>query len=280
MNIHNKKYFILFKILLILVIIISLYYFNVSCKIIDKFNDYKIINLEEFEEKIYSQNGEDGITMKLIELIYDNPKNKIYVEFGVENGNECNTRILRENYQWQGLLMDGSYENNDINLKKEYITQHNIIDLLRKYNIPNNINLLCVDIDYNDFYILKEILSKFICDIIICEYNATHLPDEDKIVIYEANTNWDGTNYFGASLLSFKKLANLYNYSLVYCNKNGVNCFFVNNDIIKNKNLKFNNIDSIEKIYRKSNYGTGPNDGHTQDLKNRIFISFDEAIQK
>jgi hypothetical protein len=57
--------------------------------------------------------------MKLCELIYDygNSHNKFYVEFGVENGFECNTRILREKYNWKGLQMDGGNENKNINLK-------------------------------------------------------------------------------------------------------------------------------------------------------------------
>lgn len=53
------------------------------------------MDLNEFEKKIFSQNGEDGITMKLVELIYgDDHQNNYYVEFGVESGMECNTRIL------------------------------------------------------------------------------------------------------------------------------------------------------------------------------------------
>ena len=61
------------------------------------------MDLSLFENKIFSQNGEDGITMKLVDLIYNcDNNNKYYVEFGVENGNECNTRILREKYNWKG----------------------------------------------------------------------------------------------------------------------------------------------------------------------------------
>lgn len=74
------------------------------------------MNLNNFEQKIWSQNGEDGITMKLIELL-DINEQKFYVEFGVENGNECNTKILRE-LKWDGLIMDGGYENKNINLQK------------------------------------------------------------------------------------------------------------------------------------------------------------------
>ena len=132
----------------------------------------------------------------------------------------------------------------------------------------------------NDFYCLNRILENYRCDIIICEYNATHLANEDKIVIYEPNGMWDGSNYFGASLLSLYKLGEKYNYSLVYCNQNGVNSFFIHNDIIKNNNLQIKNIGDIENIYRPARYNNGPNGGHPQDPYNRQFISFDEAINR
>jgi hypothetical protein len=237
------------------------------------------MDLSLFENKIFSQNGEDGITIKLIELIYNgNNDNKFYIEFGVQNGIECNTRILREKYNWKGLQMDADNENDSINLKKEFITKENVVELFRKYNIPQKINVLSVDIDFNDFYCLKEILANYECDIIICEYNATHLANEDKIVIYDKNGRWDGSNYFGVSLLSLDKLGKKYNYSLIYCNKNGVNSFFIHNDILKNKNLEFKNIGNITEIYKPALYGSGPNGGHPQDTYNRQFISFDEAI--
>ena len=237
-----------------------------------------IMDLSQFEKKIFSQNGEDGITMKLIELIYDDPQNKYFVEFGVYDGKECNTRLLREKYNWKGLQMDGGHEDISINLRKEFITKENILELLVKYNVPQTINLLSVDIDFNDFYCLHEILKKYECDIIICEYNATHLPSEDKIVKYDKNGQWNNTNYFGASLLSLYKLGRKYNYSLIYCNNNGLNCFFMRDDIIKTKNIVFNNINSIDSIYRGPAYGYGPRGGHYIDTLNRTYISFEDAI--
>jgi hypothetical protein len=44
-----------------------------------------MINLEEYEKKVFSQHGEDGVTEKIIELVYgpNNSNNKLYVEFGV-----------------------------------------------------------------------------------------------------------------------------------------------------------------------------------------------------
>jgi len=236
-----------------------------------------VIDLELYEKKVYTQHGEDGITMKLIDLIYDNNNNKYYVEFGVESGIECNTRILREKYNWDGLQMDGSNENSSFNLKKEFITKENIIGLFKKYNVPSVINLISIDIDFNDFYCLKEILINYKCDIIICEYNATYLPNEDKIIIYNKDGRWDGSNYFGLSLLALDKLGKKHGYTLVYCDRSGTNAFLINNDILKLKKLNFKNIDDITKIYRLPMYGNGPNGGHPQDPLNRKFITFDEA---
>lgn len=237
-----------------------------------------LINLNDYEKQIYSQNGEDGITEKIIDLIYGNDKNnKYYVEFGVETGIECNTRFLREKYNWNGLLMDGGYEDTYINLQREFLTKENIVDLFKKYNVPKHINLLCVDIDFNDFYLTKEILKEYEADIIIVEYNSTPLANEDKIVIYNSTQMWDRTNYFGASLLSYTKLLNKYDYTLVYCDKNGVNAFYINNKFINeiNRILYAGNID---EIYRPGNYGTGPNGGHQQDPHNRKYLTYDEAI--
>lgn len=268
------------KVMEIYILIIILILFIIIYKLSKKINNENFeIDLSYYENKIFSQNGEDGITIKLIELIYDgDSKNKFYVEFGVENGMECNTRILREKYNWNGLLMDGSNENDAINLKKEFITKENIVDLFIKYNVPEHINLLSVDIDFNDFYCLKEILKHYKVDIIICEYNSSHLPNEDKIIIYNQTGMWDKTNYFGSSLLSLDKLAKKYNYSLIYCDNKGVNCFFIHDDIIKSKNLEFKNMNDINNIYKPPGYYCETKQGHYPDPLNRQYITFDEAI--
>lgn len=232
--------------------------------------------LERYEKQIYSQNGEDGITEILLKILYNNDsKNKYYVEFGVENGMECNTRILREKYKWKGLLMDGSNQNEDINLNKEFINRENVVSLFEKYNVPKHINYLCVDIDSNDFYCLHEILKNYTVDIIVCEYNGTHLPTEDKVIKYKSTFMWDGSNYFGTSLLAVTKLCNKFGYSLVYCDKRGVNSFFVKNDI----DFKFEHKNNVEKLYRKPQYSIGPNGGHPEDFLKRTYLTCEEALE-
>lgn len=47
----------------------------------------KSMDLSIHEKRVFSQNGEDGITAKIIELIYDgNSEDKFFVEFGVQDG--------------------------------------------------------------------------------------------------------------------------------------------------------------------------------------------------
>jgi FkbM family methyltransferase len=230
-------------------------------------------DLSRFEKKIYSQNKEDGITLEIIKRL--GIKEGYYVEFGTQNGDECNTRILREHYGWKGLLMDGSYCNESINLKKEFITRENIQSLFKKYSVPSEFNLLSIDIDFNDFYVLHKILEKYSIDIIILEYNAYFEPTEDAIIKYSPLEGWDGlTNYFSASLLSFQKLLNKYNYNLVYTETKGVNAFFV-----KNKHAdKFTDVDNINLLYNSAKYGKGPRGGHYQCKKNRSYIKFNDVV--
>jgi hypothetical protein len=62
------------------------------------------LNTHEF--RVFSQWGEDGIIQYLISRI--KISHKIFVEFGVENYAESNTRFLLINNNWSGLIIDGS----------------------------------------------------------------------------------------------------------------------------------------------------------------------------
>lgn len=47
---------------------------------------------------------------------------------------------------------------------------------------------------------------------------------------YDANHSWSGDDYFGASLQAYINLLNK-NFTLLCCNLNGVNAFFIRNDL-------------------------------------------------
>ena len=79
----------------------------------------------------------------------------------------------------------------------------------------NSIDFLSIDIDGNDYWILKEI-NNFEPDIIICEYNAV-FGNKDEITVQYKN-NFDRTKFhysnlaFGASLPAFINLLKKKNY--------------------------------------------------------------------
>src|SRR5690348_9155894 len=66
-------------------------------------------DIHQAEFKVFSQWGDDGIINFLINYL-DIPS-KRFIEFGVENYTECNTRFLLVNDNWSGLIIDGSDEN-------------------------------------------------------------------------------------------------------------------------------------------------------------------------
>lgn len=237
------------------------------------------MDLHSYEKKVFSQNGEDGIIEYLIRLLYQDPHNKTYLEIGTENGNECNTRYLRENFQWNGMMIDGNNQNESINLYKHFVTKDNIIDILQSLNVPKKLELLSIDIDSTDFYVLHEILKHHTSDIIICEYNVAFGPNEDKIVLYNPELTWNGSNYYGASLLSFTKLCNLFDYSLVGTDSNGVNAFFISRKKLKKLKINDSNIDNVQALFSNGRFGGGGPYGGWSESKGGIYTTFDEIFK-
>ncbi|MBU1246662.1 MAG: hypothetical protein ABIJ80_01640 [Patescibacteria group bacterium] len=222
----------------------------------------KIRNINLFEQRFYSQNGEDGI----IKIIFDKigTTNKFCVEFGVGNGTECNTQYLIKKQGWNFLHMDCG-DKLSPSTKKETVTAENINSLFKKYKVSKEFDLLSIDINFNDYWVWKAI-DGYSPRVVVIEYNSSIPPTESKTVKYDPNAQWDGTNYFGASLFALAKLGKSKGYTLIGCDRMGSNAFFVRNDLIK-ENFQ---IKSVEKIYKPPRYGKKVNGrciGHPQSNK-------------
>jgi hypothetical protein len=191
--------------------------------------------MKENEKKIYSQNGEDGIIEHIFKKI--GTTNKIAVEFGVTaggNGSQTNTRYLLEQ-GWTAYWFDIEKIDNILPnciFKVKFLTTKNIIETFKESNIPNEFDLLSIDIDGNDYHI-REALSEYSPRVCIMEYNGYYPPTVEYVMNYNESYRWKGKKdiSFGASLLSYTKQANRLGYDLVYCDKNGVNVFFIRRDI-------------------------------------------------
>ena len=62
--------------------------------------------LSDYEFKVHSQWGEDGIIQHLLRRVP--VARTVFIEFGVQDYTEANTRFLLTNNNWSGLIFDGS----------------------------------------------------------------------------------------------------------------------------------------------------------------------------
>ena len=199
--------------------------------------------LKEAEFKVFSQWGEDGIIQYLTSEV--EIENDIFVEFGVQDYSESNTRFLLINNNWSGLIIDADNAHKDFlhsqNLSWKYdiraasafITKDNINQLIGDAGIQGSIGLLSVDIDGVDYWILKEI-DVVRPQIVIVEYNAFMGCEHAVSVPYKENfyrtTAHFSNFYWGASLPAFHHLLTSRNYKFVGCNTAGNNAFFVSSE--------------------------------------------------
>jgi len=204
----------------------------------------KIRHLEEAEFQVFSQRGEDGILQYIIGRV--EVPNKVFVEFGVEDYTESNTRFLLINNNWSGLVIDGDKNNirfiksdfiywkYDLTAVHSFITKENINGLIRQYTSEQDIGLLSVDIDGNDYWVW-EAIDVVRPRIVVCEYNSAFGPSQTVSVPYSADfqrtTAHYSNLYFGASLAAFCHLADKKGYDFIGTAGAGVNAFFVRKDL-------------------------------------------------
>lgn len=190
--------------------------------------------------KCFSQSDEDGITLEIIRRLEIGPAGT-FVEFGVGNGLENNTLVLRS-LGWNGCWIGGEDlaftlppQCRGFTFVREWITSENVVRLFRAAQDSlgaNNVDLLSVDLDGNDYHLVKELLECGLRPrVMILEYNAKFPPPVEWVMPYNSAHVWEGDDFFGASLASWVKLLQAQGYRLICCNiATGANCFFVHND--------------------------------------------------
>ena len=200
--------------------------------------------LSDAEFRVYSRAGEDGIIQFLIAGM--RIENEFFVEFGVEDYCESNTRFLMLNNNWAGFVMDSSarhierihrdpiFARHQLEARCAHITKENINELLRDARCPSDIGLLSIDIDGNDYWVW-EAIDAIVPRIVVCEYNslfgavdAVTIPYDPGFDRRKAHDSW---LFFGASLPALCRLANRKGYLFVGCCKAGSNAFFVRRDV-------------------------------------------------
>jgi hypothetical protein len=199
-------------------------------------------SLADAEFSVFSQWGEDGILSWLVDAI--DPAEKTFVELGVEDYRESNTRYLLMTRSWSGLIIDGSAENiaaarnDDIAYKFDletvcaFINRDNIAGLISNGGFDGRIGILSVDIDGVDYWVVERIPNP--AAIVVVEYNQifgaepVSVPYDPSFV--RLDKHWSGM-YWGASLSAFRHLLEGRGYSFIGTNRAGTNAFFVDSSL-------------------------------------------------
>jgi hypothetical protein len=198
--------------------------------------------LNRFEHQVFSQYGEDGILEEIFRRIGCGPR--YFVEFGVGDGTENNTVALL--FQgWRGLWLEGNprsarairshfprvLSNSQLLFSETFLTAENIAGHFEKAGVPQEFDLLSIDVDGNDYH-LWWALREYRPRVVVIEYNAIFSPNISWTLPYDPATVWDKSSWTGSSLQALFELGASLGYELVGCNFSGVNAFFVRRDLV------------------------------------------------
>jgi len=227
-------------------------------------NDYlmSILHLQQqssnpltaYAKKIFSQSDEDGITLEICKRI--GLQRSMCIDIGCGNGIENNTLVLVA-HGWKAIWFDGVALAFDANINpkhlyhaQQFVTRENIMELVATATSGSSeqVELISIDIDGNDGYLVEEILKNHLLpSIFIVEINEVFPPPIRFKQDYFRDHVFDNSRNFGWSLQVYIDLFDLYGYKLVGCNpQTGVNAFFVRADHVHH----FSDVPTeIEQLY-------------------------------
>ena len=230
----------------------------------------RLDRLADAEFKVFSQFGDDGIIQYLVNYLGVAPQT--FVEFGVENYREANTRFLLINDNWRGLVMDCSSTHietirrddiswrHDLTAAAAFVTRDNIESLLADNGFIGELGILSIDIDGNDYWVWQAI-QNVQPRIVIAEYNSVfgsrravtipYDPDFYRTAAHHSNLYW------GCSLKSLCLLAEEKGYCFVGCNSAGNNAYFVRSDSMRDLRALSSEEGYVESRFRESRSADG-----------------------
>lgn len=196
--------------------------------------------IERAEFQVFSQFGEDGIIQFLVQRVP--VERRVFVEIGVEDYSESNTRFLLVHDAWRGLIVDAGEEHErfvedsrlgwrtTVDAVTAFVDRDNVNAIVRRAGIEGRIGLLSIDVDGNDYWLL-EALHAVSPQILVAEYNSAFGAERAVTVPYDpgfvrGEKHWSHL-YWGASLAALARAADAKGLALVGGNRAGNNAFFV-----------------------------------------------------
>ncbi len=202
---------------------------------------------------VNSQNDEDGVLLYVFSQV--GFKTRIAVEMAAGDGIECNSANLLLHHGFTAVLFESDAEKRargqafyaahpatsyfPPRFVGEWITQDNAAALVRQYMFSGvlplgEIDLLSLDLDGNDYWILQEVVW-LRPRVIILEFNALWGAERAVTIPYDPDFRVvpGPIAYCGASLPAFVKFLGTRKYRLVGVERLGFNAVFVRNDLAR-----------------------------------------------
>ncbi len=205
---------------------------------------YSNIFYNSFKKNIRSQNGEDGIIEELLKRL--NIDNGWVCEFGAWNGKHLsNTFNLVENKDFNAVFIEGDKNKYKDLLKtvKEFpkivpieaMVDHNdssnsLDNLLKQTEIPNDFDILSIDIDSYDYQVWKS-LKVYKPKLVIIEINSSVKVNND--IHIHSPGKYQGTGFKPTYDLGLEK-----GYKFIL---HTGNMFFIRDDLFDKLNISYNN---------------------------------------
>lgn len=208
-------------------------------------------NLWDVEVRVFSQWGEDGILDYLLHRL-DISKPKV-LELGAGCFGECNSKFLAYNRNASvyavdlrgdlpaGIAKSGLMWRNSLFWEVTKVTTGNIREISsRAFKLMNGIDLVSIDLDGNDYWILKEMNLEEV-SIVVAEYNPIFGLENSLTVINKDLGRYERHSsglLFGASFAAMVKLMKSKKFVFVGTNRVGNNAFFVRDGLESSLKVK------------------------------------------
>lgn len=201
-------------------------------------------------------------------------KGGFYVDIGASDGwSSSATFPFARNNNFSGLSielddkkvkkMQYLYSNfKNAYISKSKVTPENVVEILSEFDVPKNFDILNLDIDSYDLFVIKKLLEFYRPKIISMEINEKIPPPIYFTVTYEDNHFWRGDHFFGCSLQASYEEVSKYDYKLYTVIYN--NAIFISKEV----NFDFPNL-TVEKCYK---------DGYVNKLDRNEKFSYNSDV--
>lgn len=197
-----------------------------------------------YSKNIYSQNGEDGIIEELFKRL--KIENGWACEFGAWDGTYLsNTFNLVKNKNFNAVFIEGDNKkyNDLLNTAEKFPnifpinayvdhndTSNSLDNLLKQTNIPNDFDILSIDIDSYDYHVWKS-LKVYRPKIVVIEINSS-VKVNDQNWIHSPN-KYNGTGFKPTYDLGIEK-----GYKFIL---HTGNMFFIRSELYDKLNITYDN---------------------------------------